>query len=153
MVVAMARRAGIPARLVGTTKQRKSNLKPGKSVIDDSFHRWAQVYLPGYGWVRVDATPDDPEDVGMVDVNEDGEYDECDLCTTDPQCLLLYGKSMSGCGLPFIFDNPNDVNGDGVVEGGDIEVIGADHYTEERLARSFAEGVGEDDLITVVAVG
>jgi hypothetical protein len=27
--------------------------------VDEAFHRWAQVYLPNYGWVPVDANKGD----------------------------------------------------------------------------------------------
>ena len=37
--------------------------------IDDAFHRWAQIYLPNYGWVPVDASGGDgatPADQGRA---------------------------------------------------------------------------------------
>lgn len=49
-LVALLRRAGIPARYVGAVSERG-----GEASFDDVFHRWAEVYFPGYGWVPVDA--------------------------------------------------------------------------------------------------
>jgi sugar lactone lactonase YvrE len=49
-LVALLRRAGIPARYVGALSERGD-----EGSFDDVFHRWAEVYLPGYGWVPVDA--------------------------------------------------------------------------------------------------
>ncbi len=49
-LVALLRRAGIPARYVGAVSERD-----GDASFDDVFHRWAEVYMPGYGWVPVDA--------------------------------------------------------------------------------------------------
>jgi len=157
MVVAMAREAGIPARLVGTTKQR-GNLLPGAWARDEAFHRWAQVYLPPYGWVRVDSTPESPGTVGFSDVNADGRYNNCDLCITDAQCQADFGVSFSDCNIvdtpPSPFTNPNDRDGDGDVDSDDVELIGAWYWTPARLAgRRIANGVGMRDLITVTAVG
>ncbi len=49
-LVALLRRAGIPARYVGALSERGD-----EGSFDDVFHRWAEVYMPGYGWVPVDA--------------------------------------------------------------------------------------------------
>ncbi len=49
-LVALLRRAGIPARYVGAISERGD-----EASFDDVFHRWAEAYLPGYGWVPVDA--------------------------------------------------------------------------------------------------
>lgn len=49
-LVAMLRRAGIPARYVGAVSERGD-----EASYDDVFHRWAEAYMPGYGWVPVDA--------------------------------------------------------------------------------------------------
>lgn len=49
-LVALLRRAGIPARYVGAISERGD-----QAGFDDVFHRWAEVYMPGYGWVPVDA--------------------------------------------------------------------------------------------------
>ena len=54
LFIALCRANGLPARYVGGTVQRG----PGTSV-DTSFHRWAEVYLPPYGWVPVDVQADD----------------------------------------------------------------------------------------------
>ncbi len=46
--ISMLRAAGIPARYVGSVVERGTG-------YDWVFHRWAEVYFPGYGWVPVDA--------------------------------------------------------------------------------------------------
>jgi transglutaminase-like putative cysteine protease len=48
--IAMCRAAGIPARYAGAVVIRGDD-----ASTDDVFHRWAEVYLPGYGWVTADA--------------------------------------------------------------------------------------------------
>ncbi len=50
-MVALCRAAGIPARYQGSSVWRKD-----AASIDEPFHRWAQVYLPNYGWIPVDAS-------------------------------------------------------------------------------------------------
>ena len=155
MVAALARKAGIPSRIVGTTKQR-GTLNPGDSARDYDFHRWAQVYLPPYGWVRVDSTPVGPATLGFTDVNGDGSYDECDLCTSDAQCQSSYDKSFADCSIstvPGAFTNFNDFDSDGDVDGDDIDAIGAWYWTQARLARGFAAGIGTADLVTMVQTG
>ncbi len=52
--IAMCRAAGIPARYVGSVVVRGD-----KSSMDDVFHRWAEIYLPNYGWIPVDASGGD----------------------------------------------------------------------------------------------
>ncbi len=54
--VSLCRAAGLPARYQGSVVVRG-----GDASIDEAFHRWAQVYLPGYGWVPVDANRGDSE--------------------------------------------------------------------------------------------
>jgi len=49
-LVALLRRAGIPARYVGALSERGD-----EGSFDDVFHRWAEAYMPGYGWVPLDA--------------------------------------------------------------------------------------------------
>lgn len=47
--MSLARACGLPARYSAGTRFR------GKDPSTDSeFHRWAEVYLPGYGWTPVD---------------------------------------------------------------------------------------------------
>jgi len=54
---------GLPARWVGTTKWRGDDgaidlLTAGMTAVDDSFHRWPEVWLGNtYGWQRFDPTP------------------------------------------------------------------------------------------------
>jgi hypothetical protein len=47
--VALSRACGLPARYAAGTRYRGSD-----PSLDTEFHRWAEVYLPGYGWVPVD---------------------------------------------------------------------------------------------------
>ena len=49
-LVALLRKAGIPARYVGAISERGD-----EASFDDVFHRWAEAYFPGYGWVPIDA--------------------------------------------------------------------------------------------------
>lgn len=50
VLIAMCRAAGIPARYTGAMVIRGDD-----ASTDEVFHRWAEVWLPGYGWVPVDA--------------------------------------------------------------------------------------------------
>jgi hypothetical protein len=54
--VALCRAAGLPARYQGSVVVRGDD-----ASIDEAFHRWAQVYLPHYGWVPVDANRGDSD--------------------------------------------------------------------------------------------
>lgn len=54
--VSLCRAAGVPARYVGSLVVRKDD-----ASTDDVFHRWAEVYLPPYGWVPVDVNHGDRE--------------------------------------------------------------------------------------------
>jgi hypothetical protein len=49
--VAICRACGLPARFAAGTKYRGRD-----PSMDREFHRWAEVYLPNYGWVSVDAS-------------------------------------------------------------------------------------------------
>jgi transglutaminase-like putative cysteine protease len=52
--VALCRAAGLPARYQGSIVVRGDD-----ASIDEAFHRWAQIYLPNYGWIPVDANRGD----------------------------------------------------------------------------------------------
>jgi hypothetical protein len=56
LFISMCRAAGIPARYVGAVVVRGD-----EASSDEVFHRWSQVYLPGYGWVHVDPQGGDRE--------------------------------------------------------------------------------------------
>ncbi|HXX60412.1 MAG TPA: transglutaminaseTgpA domain-containing protein [Candidatus Sulfotelmatobacter sp.] len=65
-MVMMLRTLGIPARYV-------KGYLPGEQLADGSFqveasaaHAWAQVYFPGYGWIRFDPTPGAQRDLGQA---------------------------------------------------------------------------------------
>lgn len=54
--IALCRAAGLPARYTGSVAIRGDD-----ASLDDVFHRWAEVYLPNYGWIPVDPSRgDDP---------------------------------------------------------------------------------------------
>ena len=52
--ISMCRAIGIPARYVGSLVVRGDD-----ASMDDVFHRWAEIYLPNYGWVPVDPSGGD----------------------------------------------------------------------------------------------
>jgi len=52
--IAMCRAAGLPARYVGSIVIRGDD-----ASYDDVFHRWVEIYLPGYGWLPVDPSGGD----------------------------------------------------------------------------------------------
>ncbi|MBN2494421.1 MAG: transglutaminase [Deltaproteobacteria bacterium] len=52
--IAMCRAAGLPARYAGSLVVRRDD-----ASFDDVYHRWAEVYLPPYGWVPVDPSRGD----------------------------------------------------------------------------------------------
>lgn len=54
--IAMCRATGLPARYVGSVVVRGDD-----ASIDDVFHRWVEVYMPGYGWIPVDPSGGDNE--------------------------------------------------------------------------------------------
>jgi transglutaminase-like putative cysteine protease len=47
--IAMSRAAGLPARYVGCVAVRGDD-----ASVDETFHRWIEVYLPNYGWIPLD---------------------------------------------------------------------------------------------------
>jgi hypothetical protein len=49
--ISMCRSAGLPARWTGALVRRGAQNVPGP-FFDEPHHRWAQVYLPGIGWVE-----------------------------------------------------------------------------------------------------
>ncbi len=52
--IAMCRAAGVPARYVGSIVERGE-----KASMDEVYHRWVEVYMPGYGWIPVDPSGGD----------------------------------------------------------------------------------------------
>lgn len=52
--ISLCRAAGIPARYAGSVVMRGDD-----ASMDDVFHRWAEIYLPNYGWIPVDASAGD----------------------------------------------------------------------------------------------
>ncbi len=54
--LALCRIAGVPARYVGSIVVRTED-----GSCDESFHRWAQVYLPPFGWVDWDVQAADAD--------------------------------------------------------------------------------------------
>jgi len=52
--IALCRAAGLPARYVGAVTVRGDD-----ASLDEVFHRWCEVFLPGYGWIPVDPSGGD----------------------------------------------------------------------------------------------
>lgn len=52
--ISLCKAAGIPTRYVGATWIKKDT-----ASMDQVYHRWIEVYLPGYGWVPTDPTHGD----------------------------------------------------------------------------------------------
>jgi transglutaminase-like putative cysteine protease len=61
--IALCRAAGVPARYAGAIVVRGDD-----ASLDEVFHRWPEIYLPGYGWVPIDPQAGDkksPRDRAM----------------------------------------------------------------------------------------
>lgn len=56
LLMALLRANGVPARYVGSLVVRGDD-----ASWDDVYHRWVEVYLPGVGWVPIDANKGDKE--------------------------------------------------------------------------------------------
>jgi len=54
--ISMCRAAGLPARYVGSVAVRGDD-----ASWDNVFHRWVEIFLPGYGWIPVDPSGGDSE--------------------------------------------------------------------------------------------
>jgi len=54
--IALCKAAGVPTRYVGSVWNRKDIV-----YMDDVYHRWPEVYMPGYGWIPTDPTHGDRE--------------------------------------------------------------------------------------------
>lgn len=54
--IALCRAAGVPARYVGSLVVRGDD-----ASYDEVFHRWCEIYLPGFGWVPIDPNAGDRE--------------------------------------------------------------------------------------------
>lgn len=54
--IALCRAAGVPARYVGSLVVRGDD-----ASYDEVFHRWCEIYIPGYGWIPVDPNAGDGE--------------------------------------------------------------------------------------------
>jgi transglutaminase-like putative cysteine protease len=61
----LCRLAGLPCRFVGATAWRGEN--GDLAYSDDVYHRWSEVFLPGYGWFPVDVSRNDGEDGEPLD--------------------------------------------------------------------------------------
>lgn len=75
--IALCRAAGLPARYVGSVVVRGDD-----ASMDDVFHRWAEVYLPNYGWVPVDPSGGD-QDLPRDQANYFGHLANRFLITTE----------------------------------------------------------------------
>jgi hypothetical protein len=59
LFIALCRAAGLPARYEAGIAVRGDDVS-----VDDVHHRWAEVYLPGYGWVPIDPSGGDQKTPG-----------------------------------------------------------------------------------------
>ncbi len=59
LYIALCRAVGLPARYEAGTALRGDDVS-----IDEVHHRWAEVYLPGYGWVPIDPSGGDSSTPG-----------------------------------------------------------------------------------------
>ncbi|MFH0883416.1 MAG: transglutaminase domain-containing protein, partial [bacterium] len=75
--ISMCRAAGIPARYVGSVVVRGD-----EASTDLYFHRWSQVYMPGFGWMMVDPQGGDQETPSKVG-NSIGHLSNRFLITTE----------------------------------------------------------------------
>lgn len=63
LYIALCRAAGLPARYEAGAVVRGDD-----TSTDDVHHRWAEVYLPGYGWIPIDPSGgDSPSPGGQAD--------------------------------------------------------------------------------------
>ena len=53
-MIALCRTLSVPVRYVGSVSRRGDD-----AWIDNTFHRWVEVYLPPYGWIPFDANKGD----------------------------------------------------------------------------------------------
>jgi len=74
--ITLCRAAGLPARYVGSVVARGD-----EASVDEAFHRWAEIYLPNYGWVPVDANRGDSPSL-IEQARGFGEVDNRFLITT-----------------------------------------------------------------------
>ncbi len=65
LFIALARALGLPARYAGGSIYLPGRARGG-TFVDRYNHRWAEVYIPGYGWVPFDPTWDHSPDGGPV---------------------------------------------------------------------------------------
>ena len=56
LYIALCRSAGLPARYEGSIVVRGDD-----ASMDDVYHRWCEVYMPGVGWMPVDPSGGDNE--------------------------------------------------------------------------------------------
>jgi len=61
LFAAVARARGIPTRAIGGIKLALDSAEPYE-IDGDSIHTWNQCYMPGIGWVDIDAQLDDSKD-------------------------------------------------------------------------------------------
>ncbi|MFH1143957.1 MAG: transglutaminase domain-containing protein [Candidatus Eisenbacteria bacterium] len=54
LFIGLCRAAGLPARYEAGAAVRGDD-----ASVDDVYHRWVEVYLPGYGWVPIDPSGGD----------------------------------------------------------------------------------------------
>jgi len=80
--LALCRIAGLPARYAGAVVVRGED-----GSTDEAFHRWAQVYLPPYGWVDWD--------VQAADAKLGGDFAETLCFRGNHRLVTTYGGGPS----------------------------------------------------------
>lgn len=60
LYASLCRIAGLPCRFVGATAWRGE--AGDVAYVDTVYHRWSEVFLPGFGWFPVDVSRNDGED-------------------------------------------------------------------------------------------
>ena len=82
LAVALCRSQGIPARYVSGylfTRDETTNVDPGEDG-DDSVvvqtHAWFEAAVPGFGWLALDPTNQQPVDVRHVKIGHGRDYDD-----------------------------------------------------------------------------
>lgn len=73
LFIALARALGLPARYAGGSVYLPSKARGG-TFVDRYNHRWAEVFIPNFGWVPFDPTWDHPQVGGPVGQNYVGSH-------------------------------------------------------------------------------
>lgn len=77
----MCRALGIPARYASGYRATVNEVGAISDVTDEDTHAWAEIYLSGFGWLPLEATPGFGESLTLPEV----EHSPQPLDTTDPE--------------------------------------------------------------------